>query len=265
MVRIADGDTIRCRHIPLAWNRLEGKDAMGLTTGRLYHETLLLRLCGVDAPETAKFGHSGQPFSKEATDFVRNACLNSIVWIKLLGRDQYGRPLVVVWIPPPKTFWCCCTKPPRDIGEALLSEGLATMYYGKGAQYGGKKEIYEKRVEEARNARKGIWSLGSDIRESPRAYKRRTNFRNQQDVTPESLKSVDAAAATVHTPKVSPLKAKQGRQAQTPQQAVWTGWRTSNTNKEEEQEEDTSYGQSSNTAKVPNKKPRKSKNRRKRR
>jgi Staphylococcal nuclease homologue len=80
---VTDGDTIRVRHEPaLRWRRTPGKRA------KLSETTIAVRLMGIDAPETAKFGAKGQPFSAEATAFVKEEVLGKRVTVKLLRKDQ---------------------------------------------------------------------------------------------------------------------------------------------------------------------------------
>jgi Staphylococcal nuclease homologue len=80
---VTDGDTIRVRHEPaLRWRRTPGKKA------KLSETTIAVRLMGIDAPETAKFGAKGQPFSAEATAFVKEEVLGKRVTVKLLRKDQ---------------------------------------------------------------------------------------------------------------------------------------------------------------------------------
>lgn len=122
-----DGDTIRCRHAP---NSRLGENAFPEeATGdnrppwrrKLREETLLLRLCGIDAPETAKFGSKGQPFAEEATEYLRDRCIERVVLIKLLNKDQYGRALVVVIVEDAEKGCCCFSmKIKRDVGEELV-------------------------------------------------------------------------------------------------------------------------------------------------
>jgi micrococcal nuclease len=77
VVRVTDGDTIRVRHTPLVDLWGTGQTGTG-KNGRqkLTEETMLIRLAGVDAPETKKPGSPGQPFSEEAKEFVKERLLN---------------------------------------------------------------------------------------------------------------------------------------------------------------------------------------------
>ncbi|EJK51932.1 hypothetical protein THAOC_28850, partial [Thalassiosira oceanica] len=88
VVRVIDGDTIRVRHTPL-YPLSSGAD--GCRDRKLTECTISVRLYGVDAPETAKFGNPGQPYSQEAKDFVTRSVKDRVVSVKLLGRDRYSR------------------------------------------------------------------------------------------------------------------------------------------------------------------------------
>ena len=63
VVKVIDGDTIRIRHTPLYPLAKRGDYC-----GKLSECTVSVRLYGVDAPETAKFGNPEQPYAREAKD-----------------------------------------------------------------------------------------------------------------------------------------------------------------------------------------------------
>lgn len=113
------------------------------------------------------------------------------------------------------------------------------MYYGINAEYNDQKDVYEQRVAEARAARKGIWSLGSDIRESPGAYKRRMKDQDQQKMFPTSSNKNNTTSNTRYTTQ---KEASGAPEAEAMQQVVWTGWHVSKDNSHEETVEDTNYG-----------------------
>ena len=74
VVKVADGDTLRARHVPaldFARGRWRPKSRAEGGKLKLSEETLQIRLYAVDAPETAKFGNKGMPMGDEATEFVR--------------------------------------------------------------------------------------------------------------------------------------------------------------------------------------------------
>eukprot|EP00922_Rhytidocystis_sp_ex-Travisia-forbesii_P008346 GHVS01012274.1.p1 GENE.GHVS01012274.1~~GHVS01012274.1.p1 ORF type:complete len:337 (+),score=105.05 GHVS01012274.1:105-1115(+) len=93
VVNIPDGDTIRCRHLPGLVASRHPTRRFAPWRHRLQHETMLVRLYGVDAPERRRHHQPGQPFAEEATKLVEDRLLNKVVFIKLLSVDQYGRAL----------------------------------------------------------------------------------------------------------------------------------------------------------------------------
>lgn len=175
IVKVSDGDTMRIRHRPRVWKPdawLKGKmrgQQKGM--GKLSEETIAVRICAVDCPETAKFGSSGQAFGDTATDFVRDKLEGKSVGFKLLARDQYQRAVCAV------TYG----KGPlgllrEDLSLELLRKGLATVYKSAGAEYNGRTlEALDTMESDARKKGMGMWSEGwpSVIVESPAEYKRR--------------------------------------------------------------------------------------------
>ncbi len=172
VVRVSDGDTIRVRHTPLF-------PLIGNTpdTGRLTEETLIIRLMGVDAPEVAKAGGAGQPFSQESKQFVMNKVLNQQVQVKLLSRDQYARAVCSISYSPFSSWkWFPFFR--KDLSEELLKEGLAVIYRQKGGQYDGRLHKMEGLEAEAKSKRKGVWSKkGAEL---PHEYKARAK-REEMD------------------------------------------------------------------------------------
>merc|ERR1712196_633214 len=80
VVKVIDGDTIRMKYLRFPWS------SPHLNKGELLSEnTLIIRLAGVDAPETAKFGNPGQELGDEVTDFVKKEILSSNIKVKLLS------------------------------------------------------------------------------------------------------------------------------------------------------------------------------------
>ena len=157
-VRIADGDTLRFYHTPLPWQRPPPKM-------KVSEQALSIRLCTVDAPETAKFGKPGQPFGPEAREELRRFLEGAVVRVRLLRRDQYGRAVAQVFT----GRW-----PSRAHADAhLLRKGLAEVYQGGGAVYGPKgKGAYLALEKAARRKKLGIWSQKN--RESAAEFKKRT-------------------------------------------------------------------------------------------
>jgi endonuclease YncB( thermonuclease family) len=175
VVRVSDGDTIRVRHTPLF-------PLLGNTpdSGRLTEETLIIRLAGIDAPETAKGTGKGQPFAEESKRFVINNVLHQKVQVKLLSRDQYARavcsisygPFSSVPFPLPSFL-------KKDLSAELLKEGLAVVYRQRGAQYDGMYREMEGWEAQAKMKRKGIWSKKGEV-ELPHQYKARAKMQEAE-------------------------------------------------------------------------------------
>jgi len=84
--------------------------------------------------------------------------LNKYVGIVSYGTDQYGRNLGVVYVND------------QNMNLEMVRAGLAEVYRGRPAK-GFDNGPYEKAEDEARNAKRGTWSLG-DKYISPREWRR---------------------------------------------------------------------------------------------
>lgn len=166
VLKVTDGDTYKIRHIP---GNGVGKSSSSSFKGSLKQHTLVVRIYGVDTPETAKFGQPGQQFGKEATDFAEDKLLNRVVSMTLLSRDRYGRAIAVVKYKDGGTE--------SDISNELLKRGLAVVYRQGGAQYFGAKEQLNSLEDAARRGKKGIWSIDEGSRELPSEYKKKLNSK----------------------------------------------------------------------------------------
>lgn len=171
VVKVIDGDTIRIRHTPLY---PLSKGERGCIGRKLSECTISVRLYGVDAPETAKFGNPGQPYSQEAKEYISNNIYDKVVRVKLLRKDQYARVIGSVttrnkFLPFLKT----------DLSSGLAEQGYASLYTGGGAEYDGKRDVLEKRIQRAQERRRGIWSNGVDEFLDPAAYKREMRARKK--------------------------------------------------------------------------------------
>lgn len=167
VVKVIDGDTIRIRHTPLYPLAKSGD-----YSGKLSECTVSVRLYGVDAPETAKFGNPEQPYAREAKEYVARHVDGKMVRVKLLRKDQYSRAVAKVTVrhrvlPFLRT----------DLTKGLAERGYATLYTGGGAEYDGKREVLEKKIKRAQRRRRGIWSNGVGNHVDPAAYKREIKAR----------------------------------------------------------------------------------------
>ena len=116
-----------------------------------------VRLIGADTPETKKPNTPVEPYGPEATDYTKRmiAAANNRVRLAFDGDqvDRYNRNLAMVYlqIPDNEEIW---------LNERLIREGLARAQlqyrYSKGA-----KEAFKRAEDEAKRAKRNIWSLPS--------------------------------------------------------------------------------------------------------
>jgi micrococcal nuclease len=135
VTRVVDGDTV---HVLVA-----GEDRV-------------VRLIGVDTPETVHPRKPVQFYGKEASAFTKKNLLNRTVWLEYDAAplDRYGRHLAYLWLEEPGGDEAAVR---RDLFNArLLLEG-----YGKvvtiqpNSKYAG---LFAEFQREARTARRGLWS-----------------------------------------------------------------------------------------------------------
>ncbi|KAG8460612.1 hypothetical protein KFE25_011387 [Diacronema lutheri] len=161
VIKVADGDTLRLLHTPTPFHasRLRDSDKVSAVA-------LQVRLCTIDAPETAKFGKPAQPFGEAAKQHLERLVLGRMVSVRVLSRDQYGRAVGSVV----RGRW-----PLRShVDEDMLRTGLAEVYHGGGAVYGPRgKEHYVALELAAKRARRGMWAQGAQF-ESAAVFKART-------------------------------------------------------------------------------------------
>ena len=107
-----------------------------------------IRLVGIDAPEKSRKKHDpGQPFSQASTKYLAGMVLNKDVNIKRYGKDRYGRTLGVVYVDG------------NNVNLEMVESGLAEVYKGKPAT-GFNNGLFQKAENDARDAGRGMWSLG---------------------------------------------------------------------------------------------------------
>jgi micrococcal nuclease len=129
VINIIDGDTIVAT----------GNDIM-----------IMVRLVAIDAPEFANSkDEEGQPYCRQAKKFLINLLLNKTVDIKGSSLDEHNRLLGIVY------------QEDKCINLEMIKSGLAEVYYSKLPQ-GIDIIPYLIAEREARDALKGIWSLGED-------------------------------------------------------------------------------------------------------
>ena len=106
--------------------------------------------------------------AEEAREFVKGAILNKNVRLRVVARDQYGRLVGEV------RYGLLGRK---ELSTELVRRGLAVVYRGKDASYGGRDRAGWERLEAtARKTRQGMWKDGGDG-VSPSEYKRQQKAR----------------------------------------------------------------------------------------
>jgi endonuclease YncB( thermonuclease family) len=177
VVKVIDGDTLRIQHVPnVETFVVPVNNNHSATKMPLANTTIVIRVYGIDAPETAKKAtETSQPFGEEAKQLTKDLVYHKLVAVKLLRRDKYNR--IIGEVESCATGSC---KDPRDVSVELVSRGLATLYTGGGAEYDGKKDLLRKSLKEAQRSKLGIWSLGEDEFVSPGEYKREKRLAEEQ-------------------------------------------------------------------------------------
>jgi micrococcal nuclease len=106
-----------------------------------------VRLIGADTPETVKPNWPVEPCGREATAFSKQFLAGGVVRLEFDGdsHDKYGRLLAYAWVGD------------RMLNEELIRAGLAhaELQYRFSAAM---KARFRDAEEEARAARRGIWS-----------------------------------------------------------------------------------------------------------
>ncbi len=135
VVRVVDGDTLIVAH----------------DIERDGGEQTVVRLIGVDTPETVKPGTLVEPFGPEASEFTRQFVSGGTVYLRLGRRrtDRYDRHLAFVFVG-------------GRIDDPMLNEELVRAGLARVKIYAGEASSWTRRIEraerEARAARIGIWS-----------------------------------------------------------------------------------------------------------
>ena len=111
-------------------------------------ETVEIRLADLDAPEGC------QPYGREAKRALAARILRQPVQVRTRGTDDYQRTLAQV------------RHRGQDVGAWMVREGDA---WSMG--FGGKPGPYGRYENEARTARRGLWSLPGAL--EPRSFRRR--------------------------------------------------------------------------------------------
>ncbi len=100
----------------------------------------ILRLAGIDAPETSHYGSPAQPFGVEARDYLRQV-VGLDVCVEVIDQDKYGRYVVNAWY---QDYW---------INAEMVRAGMAWVY-----QYYTDSDYLRDLEQAARTNRVGLWT-----------------------------------------------------------------------------------------------------------
>lgn len=121
-----------------------------------------VRLVGIDAPESAmnrgKKKKEGQPGAQEAKSYLNTLLVGKTVTLRGYGTDMYGRNLAEIVINN------------ESANLKMVTEGWAEVYRGK-APTNLDINSFESAENEARKAKRGIWSMPGY--ESPKSWRKR--------------------------------------------------------------------------------------------
>lgn len=146
VTRVGDGDGFRAVHVPLLLSAVAPPNV----------EPFSIRLAGVDAPEMRSFGRPEQKFASEAKAALEKLVLGKTVSLDVLDIDQYGRLVAMVHV---RRYFIWTL----NVNLEMVRRGLASIYTGARASFGGIREELETAERAAREARRGIWSDGSFV------------------------------------------------------------------------------------------------------
>lgn len=134
----------------------------------------VVRLAGIDAPETSRQGQPGQYYSREAKKFLSSLAQGRRVGIARRGtqmKDRYGRFVGEIILPDGSS-----------LNERMLAEGAAFFY-----PHDGLDPDFERRLrglqEQAITERRGMWAR---LLETPEAQGNFVGNRNSRRFFPVS-------------------------------------------------------------------------------
>ena len=124
-----------------------------------YNLIFMVRLVGIDAPETGGKSYPGQPFSNKAKTFLTDRITGQKVILKSYGMGGYNRQLAEVFFNN------------KNINLEILKNGLAEIYKGRPAK-GINISLYRDAESQAKKEHKGIWSLKPSDYKSPKQWRK---------------------------------------------------------------------------------------------
>lgn len=113
-----------------------------------------VRVIGVDTPEMKP---SPQPFAEDAKEFTKSLCDKKDIWLLVDGKDHYGRLLGHVFVEQDDGSGYLC------ISEGLVKQGFAHAYIPNSDERPFNWDKLVSIQNEARAARRGLWSSFNDV------------------------------------------------------------------------------------------------------
>ncbi|HKK91235.1 MAG TPA: thermonuclease family protein [Desulfobacteraceae bacterium] len=120
--------------------------------------TLMVRLVGIDAPESGHGKRAGQPYSRESKRLLERFLAGKTVRIKSYGTGGYNRQLAEVFVNR------------KNINLEMVKNGMAEVYSGTPPE-SLDTASYRRAQAAAKRAGKGIWSLGRQYK-SPKKWRK---------------------------------------------------------------------------------------------
>lgn len=114
-----------------------------------------VRVIGVDTPEMKP---TPEPYAEEAKEFTKSRCgKNSYIWLKVDGKDRYGRLLGHIFVQDSGGGGYLC------ISEGLLQQGFAYAYNPNKDEQPFNWDKLVALQNEARTHQRGLWKTFQDI------------------------------------------------------------------------------------------------------
>ncbi|MEA1969522.1 MAG: thermonuclease family protein [Thermodesulfobacteriota bacterium] len=123
-----------------------------------YTLTFMVRLVGIDAPESGRKGTLGQPYSKQSKKLLKKYVSGQKINLKSYGTGGYNRQLAEIFING------------INVNIEMVKAGLAEVYRGTSPS-DLNTAPYHLAEADAKRSYRGIWSLGSKYK-SPRTWRK---------------------------------------------------------------------------------------------
>lgn len=162
VIKIYDGDSMKVKGDGIEFSvRLIGIDApesKGQNSSKSKSASKIAKLLGIKPPKSFK-KRNGQPFNKESKKALTKLIGEKDIYLKSYGTDRYNRVLAELF-----------TDDGTLVNLEMVKLGMAEVYRGS-TEKGFDVSPYKRAEAEAKRAKRGVWSLGSDY-ESPKEWRK---------------------------------------------------------------------------------------------